>query len=216
VVVSGLGVLGFAVYRFTREEYVAARTKPTAPAPVPQPPVVEPWRPHEPWRQPEVRPQPAPLPGEPPANSNAVIARFLMADLQFTTNSHYGGGAYPVSSLFDGNMQNAWYSNSGDGATRARQPWVMVTFPQDVTVRRVTVYGTRDPGWQSGYRVKGGRIELLTAAGEVLASADPPPAGVKCDFDYTAPKPIPRVRSVRFTVTADEGGYDALTEMMVE
>ena len=45
------------------------------------------------------------------------------------------------------------------------KPFLQVTFPEDVTVKRVTILGNRDPKWLKGYTILAGTIELFDAAG---------------------------------------------------
>jgi hypothetical protein len=210
VVVAGVGVLGFAAYRVTRTTGRDTAAHPPTPAPQPQPapPPVDP--------QPEFRPPPARVPGELPANSNAVLARYPPARLKATASSQWGGGSWPAANAFDRVLTNAWYSSSSDSPRSGKFPWVMVTLPEDVTVRRVTVLGTRDASYQLGYRALAGRIELLDAGGRVLATAEPDPVGAKRDFDFIPLRPVGGVRAVRFTATAAEGSSVAVTEVQVE
>src|SRR5438067_13612672 len=75
-------------------------------------------------------------------NSNALVKKYR-ADLTIDASSEWQN--WPAANAFDGEPTTSWYSNSGDAPMNNTTPWVRVTFPDDVLVRRVTVLGNRDP-----------------------------------------------------------------------
>ena len=96
-------------------------------------------------------------------------------------------------------------------------PWICATFPKDVTVRRVTILGNREPNF-AGYFVLDARLELFDRDEKLLYSRDLKSIGERHDFDCAFKTPYTRVRSIRFTSTRDERNnrYIALGEFQVE
>jgi hypothetical protein len=148
-------------------------------------------------------------------NSNALVKQHR-AKLTLDASSQYQG--WEVGKAFDGDDETSWFSADGDCRQAGTSPWLRVTFPEDVTVRRVTLLGNREPQWPAGYSITAGTVELLDAAGGVLAKKDLTGAGDKLDFEYTPEAATARVRAVRFTATADAatGNCVAVGEMRVE
>ena len=97
-------------------------------------------------------------------------------------------------------------------------PWICATFPKDVTVRRVTILGNREPSYLIGYGVLNGRLELFDGDGVSIASRELACIGERHDFECAFKTPYTRVRSIRFTSTRDERNsrYIALGEFQVE
>jgi len=122
-------------------------------------------------------------------------------------------GTHSVRAAFDGDDETVWLSQ-GEG-TRGGDPWVKVTFPEPVTVTRVTVRGNHDPD-NHGTAVESATIALLDAAGKVIESRDL--SAVGNDFLFTPPSPVGGVRGVKFTSTREEGPgrTAAVSELVVE
>jgi hypothetical protein len=110
---------------------------------------------------------------------------------------------------------------TNDTATvKGTTPWVKLAFPSDVTVKRVTILGNREPQYPKDYSVLAGKLELLDDKGKVLVSKEVKAAGEKFDFDV-AIGPMPIVRAIKFTITEDQGDKNgskdcALAEIQVE
>ena len=63
-------------------------------------------------------------------------------------------------------QQNRTAAACLDAVAHGAKPWLQVTFPEDITVKRVTILGNRDPQWLLGYTILAGTIELLDAKGK--------------------------------------------------
>jgi hypothetical protein len=151
-------------------------------------------------------------------NSNALI-REHRKELKLSASSTWPG--WPVENAFDGNAETSWFSDRDDTAAHGKQPWVEVTFPADVTVRRVTILGNRDPQWPKGYTILAGGVELQNKDGKRLAFDENDGKGQLSDFDFKFAKPVQGVRTIRFTALGDQGKqnpYDdiAIGEFQVE
>ncbi|MCC9604782.1 hypothetical protein LOC68_26285 [Blastopirellula sp. JC732] len=151
-------------------------------------------------------------------NSNGLIKEF-QGKLKFSCSTFWP--TWGPELAFDQNPYKSWFTARRDAAAFGTKPWVAVEFPQDVTVRRVTILANREPPWQIGYTILVGRLELLNAKGEVLYQRDDEVGGERLDMEVRPRKPIEGVRTIRFTSHKDEGDqnpYDdvAIGEMMVE
>jgi hypothetical protein len=160
--------------------------------------------------------------GEPPPvqtdNSNALVMKHLK-ELKLSASSEWNG--WPTSNAVDGKVETSWYSTQDDSAAKGKRPWIAISFPGDVTVKRVTVLGNRDPQYPIGYSILAGRIELFDKDGKVLHNMENDGLGNGKDFDLKLEKPLAGVRCVRFTSLGDEGdrtphGDVAVSEMQVE
>ncbi len=136
------------------------------------------------------------------ANTNALVKEF-QTKLKVTASSYWPG--WPPEYLIDGNLKKSWFSEKGDTVAKKTKPWVQVTFPRDVEVGRVTVHGNREEPWAKNYSFLAGKLELLDAAGKVLATEENDGIGEHKDFDFTFKKPVAKVRAVKFTALGDEG-----------
>ena len=161
----------------------------------------------------------APVPKKPPKpevgekNTNALVTKHR-EKLELKASSVWEG--WPTTNLTDGDEKTSWYSNQPDTTTTGtNNPAVTVVFPEDVTVKRVTLMGQRDPTYPTGYTVSEGTIELLDKNDKVIATHDMKAAGEKSDFDLILDK-FHTVRAVRFTMTKSENGYCGMGEFMVE
>lgn len=154
------------------------------------------------------------LPPLPATNSNALVKQHKDA-LVIDSSTQYQG--WEATKAFDGDEETSWFSADRDTASAGETPWLRVAFPKDVSVRRVSVRGNREPQWP-GYTVTAGRIELLDAAGTVLAKEDVTVAVGGADLTFTPARPVAGVRAVRLVVTKDGGGHPnvAVGEMQVE
>jgi len=165
---------------------------------------------------------PAPLPDpkkeEAGENKNTLIEKYR-AKLQVTASTTYQG--WGPEKLIDGNKETSWFSQGGDAAAQGQKPWLMVAFPEDVTVKRFTVLGNREPSYPTGYSVLTGLAEFLDAEGKVLWKEERDGKGDAHDFEFMPKELIKKVRSVRFTSVKDEGNENgsqdiAIAEVLIE
>src|SRR5205807_3265355 len=94
----------------------------------------------------------------PPDNKNSLVKEHFK-DLKLSASSFWPG--WPVENAFDDNIETSWFTAQDDAVAQGTKPWIEVTFPRDVTVRRVTILGNRDPAWLKGYTILSGKVELL-------------------------------------------------------
>jgi F5/8 type C domain len=148
-------------------------------------------------------PVPKARPGQkdPPPNGNTLI-KTHKDRLTFTRSSDWQG--WPPEKAFDDNPNTSWFSATGDTPTGDKLPWVAVTFPEDVAVRRVTVLGNRETSSPAGYTAHVGRLELLDKDGRAVIRAEREGKGDRSDFDFVLSEPFGRVRTVRFTAVKDD------------
>lgn len=148
-------------------------------------------------------------------NSNALLKDHA-GKMTYDASSQFNG--WEIGKLFDGDEKTSWYSATNDTPQSGQQPWVRATFPENVTVSRVTILGNREPQFPKGYFVLAGTLELLDADGAVLLKKELESKGEKHDFDYELRIPEKNVRAVRFTCTKDEKIQNCvgLGEMQIE
>jgi hypothetical protein len=173
-----------------------------APAPTPAAPV----------------PKPDPKKEGAAENKNTLVEKHR-AKLTVSASTSYQG--YGPEKVLDGNVQTSWFSATGDSAAQGKVPWIMIAFPEDVTVQRVNVLGNRDPTYPTGYSVLTGLAEFLDRDGKVLWKEERDAAGDGKDFDFKPSELIKNVRAVRFTSVKDEGGVNgsqdiAIAEVRIE
>ena len=147
-----------------------------------------------------------------PVNSNAVVKQHK-DKLKVTASTFWGG--WPPEYVIDGNKKKSWFTAMNDTVTKKTKPWVQVAFPVDVTIRRVTVFGNREPPWENGYAFLAGRIDLLDADGKVLATEENDGAGKARDFDFPFKDAVGKVRAVKFTALGDEGDKNVHLDVAV-
>jgi hypothetical protein len=148
----------------------------------------------------------------PKANSNVLVKQHR-DKIKITASSFWPN--WPPELVIDGNHKKSWFTAQGDTISRKTKPWVQVNFPVDVEVRRVTVYGNREPPWEKGYAFLAGRVDLLDADGKVLASEENDGDGDARDFEFPFKTPVGKVRAVRFTALGDEGDRNPHTDVAV-
>jgi hypothetical protein len=167
-------------------------------------------------------PPPSPADKEPPKvasdNKNTLLKAYR-GKLEATASTFWPN--WKAERIIDGDDKTSWFSAQGDAAAKGKKPWVMVTFPEDVTVTRVTVLGNREPNWSNGYTILSGMVEFLDADGKQLWADENKGVGNRCDFEFKPEKPIKGVRSIKFTSLKDEGDknpYDdiAVGELLAE
>lgn len=151
-------------------------------------------------------------------NTSALVKKYR-DKLKFTSSTFWPG--WPEEKAFDGNLETSWFTQRGDAAAKGTKPWIEVTFPEDVTVKRVTILGNREPAWLNGYTILAGAVELKDAQGKRLHYEDNEGVGNFRDFEFRMKDPVTKVRTVRFTSLGDQGDqnpYDdiAIAEMLIE
>jgi hypothetical protein len=150
-------------------------------------------------------------------NGNALILKHRKG-LKLSASSTWPG--WPPEKALDGDPQTSWFSNQDDSVAHGRKTWFQVSFPEDVTVRRVTVLGNREPAWLEGFTILAAGVELLDADGKRLRYEEGDGTGKFYDYDFVF-KPVKGVRSVRLTALGDQGkktqfGDVAIGEFQVE
>jgi hypothetical protein len=151
-------------------------------------------------------------------NKNTLIMKYP-GKLLLSASSIWDG--WPEALAFDGNPHSSWFTAKGDAVAHGTKPWIQVTFPEDVTVKRVTILGNRDPRWLQGFTVLAGTIELFDAGGKRLDFNENDGRGKAYDYDWKLKAPVSKVRTVRFNPLGDQGKqnrYDdiAIGEFQVE
>ena len=151
-------------------------------------------------------------------NKNTLIEKYKN-QLKLKASSFWSG--WPVTSAFDGNALSSWFSARGDSAAHRTNPWVEVTFPEDVTVKRITILGNREAPWLKGYTIVGGKIEVFDQSGKTLYKSTEDGIGPASDYDIRPRAAITRVRTIRFTALGDQGKQNihedvAIGEFQVE
>ena len=123
-------------------------------------------------------------------NKNTLVRKYK-DKLKVTASTTYPG--WPAEKVIDGELKTSWFSATGDTVTKGTKPWVEITFPEDVTVKRVTVLGNREPAWLKGYTILAGSVELLDGDGKRLFYDDNDGIGNFRDFDFKPKKPLGKV-----------------------
>jgi hypothetical protein len=151
-------------------------------------------------------------------NKNTLVKKHR-DELKVTASSFWVG--WEPAKAIDGDLETSWFTERGDAAARGKKPWIMVTFPKDVTVTRVTILGNREPNWFDGYTILSGLVEFLDADGKRLWLDENEGVGNRRDFEFKPKKPIEKVRSIKFLSVKDQGDknpYDdiAIAELQAE
>jgi hypothetical protein len=175
----------------------------------------------EPVEQAKARQKPDAAKGVPKVvtdNKNTLVKAHC-DKLKVTASTCWPG--WEPEKVIDGKVETSWFTQRGDAAAKGTKPWIMLTFPTDVTVRRVTILGNREPSWFDGYTILTGLVEFLDADGKRLWVDENQGVGNRRDFEFRPKKPVAKVRSVRFVSLKDQGDknpYDdiALAEILVE
>lgn len=165
-----------------------------------------------------------PAPAPPVVEASDLVApsalmRAHAGKLKVTASTFWPG--WGMERLVDGNAQTSWFSAKGDAAAKGKKPWVMITFPADVDVTKVRLYGNREPSWPKGFTIHYGVVELLDAKGTVVATQKNEGKNTLADVDFTFKSRVSNVRAVLFTSLMDDGDkttYEdiALAEIVVE
>jgi WD40 repeat protein len=150
-----------------------------------------------------------PLKAIPPnisSNSNALIRQYR-ADLTFSSSEAQSSHTQAV----DGDSGTSWQSGWRDSVARGGHPWFQVNFPQEVTVRRVTILGPRE----QETAILAGVLDLLDRRGAVIASKRGESKTWPHDFEFPFEPPIERVQRVRWTSERDQGAENPMGNVNV-
>lgn len=145
-------------------------------------------------------------------NKNGLVKQY-QDKLTVTASTFWPGWA--PEKLIDGDPQTSWFSAGGDAAAKGTKPWVQVTFPQDVTVTRVTLLGNRELAWPDNFTVLSGLVEFLDADGKPLWTEEAEGAGKLRDFEFKPKKPVAKVRTIKFTALKDEGDKNGFDDIAI-
>ncbi|HYT90569.1 MAG TPA: discoidin domain-containing protein [Gemmataceae bacterium] len=145
-------------------------------------------------------------------NKNTLVRKYP-GKLLLSASSIWEG--WPEALAFDDNPHSSWFTAKGDAVAHGTKPWIQVTFPEDVTVKRVTILGNRDPRWLKGFTILAGTIELLDAKGKRLAFHENDGTGRAYDYDWKLKEPVARVRTVRFNALGDQGKENKYDDIAV-
>jgi hypothetical protein len=145
-------------------------------------------------------------------NKNTLITAYRKK-LTATASTEWPG--WEAKKLIDGDVQTSWFSAHGDAAALGKKPWVTVTFPEDVTVARVTILGNREPAWYTGFTILDGMVEFLDADGKQLWVDENTGVGNRSDFEFKPKEPIKGVRSIKFTSLKDEGDKTGFKDIAI-
>ncbi|HEY9838803.1 MAG TPA: hypothetical protein V6D23_00005 [Candidatus Obscuribacterales bacterium] len=126
------------------------------------------------------------------------------------TSSDYAG--WPKSRLNDGKLETSWFTAAGDAANKGTKPFIVMNFPEPVSVKAINLRGNRE--YKGGYDILEGRLTLHTSAGDgsfnvVLPQPDR-------DFSLRFASSIAGVTSIRFDITKDESVDPGLSELEVD
>jgi hypothetical protein len=143
-------------------------------------------------------------------NKNTLIQKY-QKQLQANASSAFGG--YGVERALDGNPFSSWFSRGGDAASLGTSPWVEVAFPENLSVKRVTILGNRHSPYLTNYSVTEGRLELFDQTGKQVLELKAKGSGPAFDFDFQLPAAVADIRRIRFTSIADQGNLNAFKDI---
>lgn len=144
-----------------------------------------------------------------------VLVNWAAADAGAVASATTTYSGWPASRAIDQKLTTSWFAAAS--TCTFSSPWYCcqgllsfdVTFPADHNVQAIELRGDRE---YSTYRIFRGRIEVLSAADAVLATANvafPPPNE---DFLYPLPAPV-TARKVRLVVLTAEASGPAFSEL---
>ena len=151
-------------------------------------------------------------PKAPTDNKNGLVTKYH-DKLEATASTSWAGWA--PEKLIDGKPDTSWFSDRGDAAAKGTKPWVQFTFPEDVTVTRVTLLGNREPAWFDDFSVLSGVVEFLDADGKSLWVEEANGEGDRHDYEFKPKKPVKGVRSIKFTSLKDEGDKNGFDDIAI-
>lgn len=143
-------------------------------------------------------------------NSNDLIREY-QTEIELTASTTWRG--WPANKVVDGNFETSWFSAARDATSFDAKPWVKLQFPRDVSVRRVSIWGNREPSWPTGYSVKTARIELLNADGKVVFQKIQKGKGDCFDYDLEFNQPKEHIRSIRIVALTDQGSENPYSDI---
>jgi WD40 repeat protein len=148
------------------------------------------------------------LPEEVTDNSNELVLQHR-GGLAFATN--FGPSDEPPSEAVDGRLERVWQPFWSRKPLPGPPRWFGLTFPVDVSVRRVTVLGGRP--WGSGLSAL--RLEVRDSAGKVLQSRQGERDGDFNDFEFRFPAAVERARALRLLLADDAGASKFPAQIVV-
>ncbi len=153
------------------------------------------------------------IPREVTDNGNGLVRRHHS---RLTFNPAPKPPGFQPAALVDGNVEwAAWPPAPGGDASQGQKPWFEVAFPEVITVRRVTVLGSR----YAGNGLRAATLELYDAGGKLLQSRQSQGMGDYHDCDWRFETPVEGVTKVRFVVEAEQEGDHpavAIAEFLAE
>ncbi|MCI0738719.1 MAG: discoidin domain-containing protein [Gemmataceae bacterium] len=145
-------------------------------------------------------------------NKNSLVQKYP-GKLLLSASTIWEG--WPEALAFDGNPHSSWFTAKGDAVAHGTKPWIQVTFPADVTIKRITILGNRDPRWLKGFTILAGTIELFDASGKKLDFHENDGTGRAYDYDWKLKAPVANVRTVRFNALGDQGKENQYDDIAV-
>jgi len=139
------------------------------------------------------------------SNSNQLMNRFR-GRLIAKVSSEWAG--WNGNKAIDGNPSTSWFPTGS--STPQQGAWYNLTFPQDVTIKRLTVLGNREANWP-GYGTRSMQVEFKDVNGVVLKTHTGLPVKGS-DFDFPNLN-YQRVREIRITILEDSRGQTAFGQM---
>jgi hypothetical protein len=151
-------------------------------------------------------------------NKNTLI-KTHKDKLEIKASTFYQG--WEPEKLIDDKLDTSWFSDSGDAAAKGTTPSITITFPEDVTVTRVSIAGNREPDFLDNYSVLTGTVEFLDADGKSLGKEEREGKGMRYDFEFKPKEAVKKVRAINFVSVKDQGdkndfGDIALGEFLIE
>lgn len=112
----------------------------------------------------------------------------------------------------DGKLETAWFPAFGDSARQGKLPYVEYTFPQPIGISGINLRGARDT--REAGSILEGNLLVNGSQGLLLNEVIRLNAG-SADYNLVFKAPLSGAVSVRLTVTRDESGLPALSEMEI-
>lgn len=135
------------------------------------------------------------------------------SQIRMAASSQYSS-SWSVERLIDGKQNTSWFTAVNDSASTGRSPWFTATFPSDITVTKVRVWGNREGSYaQQPYRVLTASAILLDSRGLLLRTMNATMQGAYGDLEFDFRVPTPGVRIVRFQSVTDQGSLNGSGEI---
>lgn len=112
----------------------------------------------------------------------------------------------------DGKLETAWFPAFGDSARQGKLPYVEYIFPQPVGISSVNLRGARETR-EAGTILEGNL--LINGSQGLLLNEVIRLSNAGNDYNLIFKTPVSGALSVRLTITRDESGLPALSEMEI-